>query len=139
MSKVNIEMEPFQIDDDDDGNVTTNTVSTDRSVKQHGTYQNIPYHDNVNDDDDENDGILMVDAVMVEYPRKTIVMGNNNNYDNDSHTGNNNNDMYGSDYNNDNNNHSGGDYIYAMDDHYNNYDDKPTWMSERMYEYLFKI
>ena len=126
MPRGDIEMEPFQIEEDEkDRNRTVQ-----QQQQQHGPYRNIPYHDD--DDDDiansimdkqyENDGILLKDGAKV-VPKKTIIVGgtnpNRNGHDDDDEE-----DL------------SGGDYIYSID-HYSSNDDKPTWMSVGLYEYLY--
>ncbi len=113
-------MEPFQIEEDD--------KDRNRTVQQqHGPYRNVPYHDDDDDDNEnnimnkqyENDGILLEDGAKV-VPKKTIIVGgtnpNRNDHDDDE-------DL------------NGGDYVYSID-HYSS-DDKPTWMSVQLYEYLY--
>ena len=122
------EMEPFQIDDDDDSDHRdTSAIDRNRTVtaKKHGTYRNIPYQDDDMSHHYENDGILIADEAKAVHPRKTIVVGGagGNDDDEEDSDGNNGNDL-------------SGDYIYAID-HYENYDDKPSWMSVAFYEYLY--
>ena len=134
MRSSHIEMEPFQIDhDDDDDN------NDDRKhpvvTLQHGTYQNIPYHDddmksnnnnNNNYSNHEKDGIFIEDGAKVVYPRKTMVVGGGGGpmpEDEDETM--------------DHDHGNGGDYIYAIDHPYPYSNDKPSWMSVSWYEYLY--